>query len=412
MQKTRGGFTLIELLVVIAIIGLIATLSVIALNNARAKSRDAKRAADIKQIQTALELYFNDVGRYPENLDFGGALFSTSTSGTTTYMAKLPTAPTPPDGACTSGNNNYSYYYLSNGSNYGIEFCLGGGVASVSNGSVCATAAGVINRDCCSSFPVAYTGGPYDANGVSTTTGGYYRAVKVGDQCWLKDNLNVGQMIYSCSNDGGVSPAACDGLGNRQYQDDDNVIEKYCYNDNEINPDPSANYGCDTGSSFYQWSEAMALPSSCDSADCSAQISANHQGLCPAGWHIPSDSDWHAIEYYLSAEPKCDSTHSNNNCVSAGNKMIKRLNNPYVGSNGCYVFDADCGSSGLDILTGGYIESDGRSYYASWYTKYLSATQTNDNQMTGRMFDRYQTGLYYYDNYPKIQGFLVRCVKN
>ena len=66
----QRAFTLIELLVVIAIIGLLATLSVIALGNSRAKARDAKRVADVKQVQTALELFFNDNGRYPTNNEF------------------------------------------------------------------------------------------------------------------------------------------------------------------------------------------------------------------------------------------------------------------------------------------------------------------------------------------------------
>jgi len=56
MKKiNQKGFTLIELLVVIAIIGLLSTLAVVSLNNARTKSRDARRVADIEQIQTALE---------------------------------------------------------------------------------------------------------------------------------------------------------------------------------------------------------------------------------------------------------------------------------------------------------------------------------------------------------------------
>lgn len=65
MNKQRKGFTLIELLVVIAIIALLSTLAVVALNNAREKSRDAKRVSDVKQIQTALELFYADQGQYP-----------------------------------------------------------------------------------------------------------------------------------------------------------------------------------------------------------------------------------------------------------------------------------------------------------------------------------------------------------
>ena len=56
MNKDKKAFTLIELLVVIAIIGLLSTLSIIALNSARAKARDAKRISDVKQMQVALEM--------------------------------------------------------------------------------------------------------------------------------------------------------------------------------------------------------------------------------------------------------------------------------------------------------------------------------------------------------------------
>ena len=61
------GFTLIELLVVIAIIGVLATVVLASLNTARRKSRDARRLSDVKQIQLALELYFDGVGvgNYP-----------------------------------------------------------------------------------------------------------------------------------------------------------------------------------------------------------------------------------------------------------------------------------------------------------------------------------------------------------
>lgn len=66
MKNNRKGFTLIELLVVIAIIALLSTLAVISLSAARQGARDSKRVADLKTIQTAVEVYASDnAGKYP-----------------------------------------------------------------------------------------------------------------------------------------------------------------------------------------------------------------------------------------------------------------------------------------------------------------------------------------------------------
>jgi prepilin-type N-terminal cleavage/methylation domain-containing protein len=61
----KKGFTLVELLVVIAVISVLAAIVLASLSNARAKSRDAIRLSDVRQIQTALELYKLDHGQYP-----------------------------------------------------------------------------------------------------------------------------------------------------------------------------------------------------------------------------------------------------------------------------------------------------------------------------------------------------------
>ncbi len=66
-NKNRG-FTLIELLVVIAIIGILSSIVLVSLNSARQKGRDARRVGDLKQIQLAAGLYYNDESSYPPTL--------------------------------------------------------------------------------------------------------------------------------------------------------------------------------------------------------------------------------------------------------------------------------------------------------------------------------------------------------
>ena len=89
MSHTKKGFTLIELLVVIAIIGVLASVVLASLNNARKKSRDARRITDIKQVQLALELYFDGQASpsYPDTI-YSNAAF------TPKYIQSVPTDPT------------------------------------------------------------------------------------------------------------------------------------------------------------------------------------------------------------------------------------------------------------------------------------------------------------------------------
>jgi prepilin-type N-terminal cleavage/methylation domain-containing protein len=113
MEKLRTkneGFTLIELLVVIAIIGLISSIVLVSLNSARVKARDAKRIAEIKQIQTALELYYDDNNAYPLSPGCGATIPGTSCS----YINQDPIDPKQGTSAVFVGN---TYFYYSN--NYG-----------------------------------------------------------------------------------------------------------------------------------------------------------------------------------------------------------------------------------------------------------------------------------------------------
>lgn len=137
----KKGFTLIELLVVIAIIGLLSTLSIVALNTARARARDAKRVADVKQVQTALELVYNEDSSYPGSVTAAGTITSDATS--TVYMGVVPTAPLPYDTAACSSANTYTYTQTESGASYTLAYCLGAKTGDIVAGAHIATPAGI-----------------------------------------------------------------------------------------------------------------------------------------------------------------------------------------------------------------------------------------------------------------------------
>ncbi len=132
MQKIKkySGFTLIELLVVIAIIGVLAAVVLVSLNSARAKSRDARRLADVRQIMTALELFYNDNNTYP-----------TSSLGQLVAGSYLGTVPTPLAGA--SPCNGTAYTYAGAATAFTVNFCLEGVTGGFAAGARTATERGL-----------------------------------------------------------------------------------------------------------------------------------------------------------------------------------------------------------------------------------------------------------------------------
>ncbi len=131
-SKQNHGFTLIELLVVVAIIGMLSSIITASLNSARAKARDARRVSDLKQLNMAIMLYYDDNNnQWP----------CTGITGNDTYIDDqshclaselvpkyIPSIPTDPkyggDGAKEWGNDYQYAYSTTLGGSYNLRTAL------------------------------------------------------------------------------------------------------------------------------------------------------------------------------------------------------------------------------------------------------------------------------------------------
>jgi uncharacterized protein (TIGR02145 family) len=105
--------------------------------------------------------------------------------------------------------------------------------------------------------------------------GKVYTTVQIGTQCWMAQNMNVGTRI--------------DGAGN---QTNAGTIEKYCYNDLDAN--------CTTYGGLYQWAETVQyLNGATNTLSWDPVPTGNVQGICPTGWHLPTDAEWYTLDLYL-----------------------------------------------------------------------------------------------------------------
>ncbi|PJA45210.1 hypothetical protein CO174_04245 [Candidatus Uhrbacteria bacterium CG_4_9_14_3_um_filter_50_9] len=160
-MKTEKGFTLVELLVVIAVVALIGVFAAVAVNSARSKQRDATRLANVRQVQSALEDFFNETNTYPDGelLPLGDSAssaclglsgFDGDCSGHEAVIMRIVpgTYEDGLEGIVTCGDparRAFCYTVLSEGESYVIHFELENGLTSVGlqAGVNCATPDGM-----------------------------------------------------------------------------------------------------------------------------------------------------------------------------------------------------------------------------------------------------------------------------
>ena len=101
-----------------------------------------------------------------------------------------------------------------------------------------------------------------------------YKTIKIGNQWWLAENLNIGVFV-EITNKGEIHIDASN----------NGIIEKYCFLNNEAN--------CDTFGGLYDWDEMMQYNPSDE-----GEIGTT-QGICPDGWHLPTHTEWTTLTDYL-----------------------------------------------------------------------------------------------------------------
>ncbi|MBP8042349.1 MAG: fibrobacter succinogenes major paralogous domain-containing protein [Bacteroidales bacterium] len=201
--------------------------------------------------------------------------------------------------------------------------------------------------------------------GISTVKdyeGNVYNTVKIGNQCWLKENLRSTKY-----NDGATIPNVTDGTTWANL-----TTPAYCWYDNNY-----ATYGSVYGA-LYNW------------------YTVETEKLCPIGWHVPSDAEWTELTGFLGGESV------------AGGKLKETGTTHWVSPN-----TGATNVTGFTALPGGYRGVEGVSYYNligyagcwwSWHPVWASIGAMN--------YDESSVARLNYIDFGLKNGYSVRCVKD
>lgn len=181
--------------------------------------------------------------------------------------------------------------------------------------------------------------------------GNVYEIITIGEQVWMRSNLRV------------------------THAPDGTPIDAYVYNNNVDNAEQ---YG-----RLYQWDVAM-----------NNSTSEGAQGVCPAGWHIPTDEEVKQLEMYLGMS-----------------QLLADLENTWRG-NGVGTSLKAGGESGYDAQLSGRMPSPGYFNLMGSMEYVWTSTQSGSNKAWRRCLDSDKHDVGRWDSFPKSYGMSVRCIKN
>jgi uncharacterized protein (TIGR02145 family) len=174
---------------------------------------------------------------------------------------------------------------------------------------------------------------------------------------WMTENLNIGNMITVATSN-------------------NSIIEKYCFGNNAAN---CAIYGA-----LYTWDEMMQY-----------MTTEGTRGICPVGWHLPTDAEWTALENALPSPEKGSSL--------AGNAALW--------FDGVLDQSMYFGTSGFGALPAGLGGISGGLAYLGYYTYFWSSTELGPSVASIRGMISSNISLYKYSA-DKAIGYSVRCVQD
>lgn len=200
--------------------------------------------------------------------------------------------------------------------------------------------------------------------------GQVYNTIQIFSQCWLKENLNVGEMV-----NGTIE------------QSDNGTIEKYCYNNQ---PDSCTRYG-----GLYQWDEMMQYTNQ-----------QGARGICPPGWHLTTDDEWKVLEGSVDSLYGIGNNFWNEygyRGTDAGTNL-KTSSGWINNGNGTDLFGFACMPAGVRVIGGffGSIEAFGF---------YWSSSEGSDGNFWYRIFDHSTPTVDRIEGIAE-GGLSVRCLRD
>ncbi|OQB02256.1 MAG: Type II secretion system protein G precursor [Parcubacteria group bacterium ADurb.Bin216] len=365
-NNKRKAFTLIELLVVIAIIGILSGTVIVSMSGTQESATDSRIKASMDQLRSSIEIYGLLNGSYYGS-DYRG-LQSNEEVDLLLDDIESQVGTAPEVDVSVSGD----------------KYCLSTNLKS-SNDKWCIDSSGFAGIGDCSNYSCYYYLGVgageeewscgYDLT--DSRDSNIYSTVQIGTQCWMKKNLAYLPSV--------VGPGT--GFETTPY------YYVYGYDGTDVSA-AKATPNYTTYGVLYNWAAAM-----------NGQTGEGVQGICPSGWHLPTDAEYKTLEMYLGmTQAQADATGWRG--TDEGGKLKEAGTTHWITPN-----TGATNSSGFTALPAGSRSTDGSFNSIGSNTHFWSSSASSSSNAWRRLlYTSNSTVSRYYEN--KAYGFSVRCLRD